>query len=138
MPHPGQEDRPEAFADSWHSATAPRNRATLGSHPLCSFKIYLVKKGKERIAIEDFWWYHRLCHLWLLWQEPPTTTLAKEREGAPSLFPRCSCPFFIIFPSIFVAALIYWREKTFYKLCRFIAMYILRIRTIGKFHVLIF
>jgi hypothetical protein len=45
-PHPDQEGRPEAFADSWHSATAPRKRATLGPHLLCHLKIYFVKKGK--------------------------------------------------------------------------------------------
>jgi hypothetical protein len=43
--------------------------------------------------------------MWLL-AGAPYYEPAKEREGAPSLFPRCSCPFFIIFPSIFVAALI--------------------------------
>ena len=28
----------------------------------------------------------------------PYNELAKEREGAPSSFPRCSCPFYLIFP----------------------------------------
>jgi hypothetical protein len=51
--------------------------------------------------------------MWLL-AGAPYYEPAKEREGAPSLFPRCSCPFFIIFPSIFVAALMdappqFWR-----------------------------
>jgi hypothetical protein len=36
----------------------------------------------------------------------PYYGLAKEREGAPSAFPRCSCPFFIIFPSISESVLI--------------------------------
>ena len=31
----------------------------------------------------------------------PYYALAKEREGAPSFLPRCSCLFFIIFPSFF-------------------------------------
>jgi len=30
---------------------------------------------------------------------------AKEREGAPSFLPRCSCPFSLIFPSFFLSAL---------------------------------
>jgi len=101
IPHPNQEGRPEAFADSWHNATAPRKRAAPTFCLFCQILIYHVKKGKERFAVEDFWWYHRLCHLWLLWQEPPTTTLAKEREGAPSIFPHRSCPFLFIFPSFF-------------------------------------
>ncbi|XPS84754.1 uncharacterized protein Dvar_27720 [Desulfosarcina variabilis str. Montpellier] len=46
IPHPNQEDRPEAFADNWHSATVPRKRATLGPHLFCHLKIYFVKKGK--------------------------------------------------------------------------------------------
>jgi hypothetical protein len=46
IPHTNQEGRPEAFSDSWHSATAPRKRATLGPHLFCHFKIYFVKKGK--------------------------------------------------------------------------------------------
>jgi len=35
----------------------------------------------------------------------PYNGLAKEREGAPSFFPHCSCPFYNILPSFFVAAL---------------------------------
>ncbi len=35
----------------------------------------------------------------------PYDALAKEREGAPSFFPHCSCPFQAIFPSFFVSAL---------------------------------
>ena len=35
----------------------------------------------------------------------PYYDLAKEREGAPSYLPRCSCPFFIIYPSFFVSVL---------------------------------
>jgi hypothetical protein len=46
MPHQDQEGHPEAFADSWHSATAPRKRATPAPYPLCHFNIYFVKKGK--------------------------------------------------------------------------------------------
>jgi hypothetical protein len=35
--------------------------------------------------------------------------LAKEREGAPLSFPHFSGPFFLFFPSFFVAALILLR-----------------------------
>jgi hypothetical protein len=35
----------------------------------------------------------------------PYYGLAKEREGAPSFLPRCSCLFSIIFPSFFEAVL---------------------------------
>jgi len=35
----------------------------------------------------------------------PYYDLAKEREGAPSYLPRCSCPFFIIYPSFSVSVL---------------------------------
>ena len=46
MPHPDQEDRPEAFVHSWRSATVPRNRATADACLLRYLKIQLVKKGK--------------------------------------------------------------------------------------------
>ena len=35
----------------------------------------------------------------------PCYELAKEREGAPSSLPRCSCPFLSIFPPFFVSVL---------------------------------
>lgn len=35
----------------------------------------------------------------------PYYALAKEREGAPSFLPRCSCPFSLIFPSFFLSVL---------------------------------
>jgi len=35
----------------------------------------------------------------------PVYEPAKEREGAPSFLPRCSCPFSLIFPSFFVSVL---------------------------------
>lgn len=36
----------------------------------------------------------------------PYYALAKEREGAPSFFPRCSSPFLVIYPSLSVSVLI--------------------------------
>jgi hypothetical protein len=35
----------------------------------------------------------------------PYYDLAKEREGAPTFFPRRSCPFSLIFPSFFLTVL---------------------------------
>ena len=31
--------------------------------------------------IEDIWWYHSSCHLWLLWQEPHTTPWPRNARG---------------------------------------------------------
>ena len=45
----------------------------------------------------------------------PYNGLAKEREGAPSFFPHCSCPFYNILPSFFVAALSVILLKIFFE-----------------------
>ena len=41
----------------------------------------------------------------------PYYDLAKEREGAPSYLPRCSCPFFIIYPSFSVSVLTWCQHQ---------------------------
>ena len=45
----------------------------------------------------------------------PYYDLAKEREGAPSYLPRCSCPFFIIYPSFSVSVLNWHKSITLHR-----------------------